>query len=209
MLPPFSQPGPVDLDALNDYLLSDRSPPECMDISQLDGFLAGVLIGPEMVMPSEFLPVVWGGQPPDFADAAEAELILGSILGRYNEISGSLDAEPPSYAPVFWEDREGNSITEDWAVGFMQAVALRSDAWEPALFDDEIAMLLIPIGIIAGLSEPEIGLNDATLSDEFLDELMERAADLLPGCVLGLRAFWLGRMDASSSDRPPNRKRQH
>ena len=209
MLPPFSQPGPVDLDALNDYLLSDRSPPECMDVSQLDGFLAGVVIGPEMVMPSEFLPVVWGGAHPDFADAAEAEAIIGSILGRYNEIAESLDAEPSEYAPVFWEDRTGNSITEDWAVGFMQAVALRSDAWEAALFDDETAMLLIPIGIIAGLSEPEIGLNDATLSDEFLDELMERAADLLPGCVVGLRAFWMDRAGAATGSRPPSSQRRH
>jgi uncharacterized protein len=209
MLPPFSQPGPVDLDALNEYLLSDRSPPECMDVSQLDGFLAGVLVGPEMVMPSEFLPVVWGGDQPDFADAAEAQAILGSILGRYNEIAESLAAVPPNYAPVFWEDRDGNSITEDWAVGFMQAVALRPDAWEPALFDDETAMLLIPIGIIAGLSEPEIGLNDAKMSDEFLDELMERAADLLPGCVLGLRAFWMDRADAPPSGRPPSPKRRH
>jgi uncharacterized protein len=209
MLPPFSQPGPVDLDALNEYLLSDRSPPECMDVSQLDGFLAGVIIGPEMVMPSEFLPVVWGGDQPDFADAAEAEAILRSILGRYNEIAESLAAMPPNYAPVFWEDRDGNSITEDWAVGFMQAVALRPDAWEPALFDDETAMLLIPIGIIAGLSEPEIGLNDARLSDEFLDELMERAADLLPGCVHGLRAFWMDRADEPSSGRPPSPKRRH
>jgi len=209
MLPEFSPPGPVDLDALNDYLLSDRSPPECMDVSQLDGFLAGVVIGPEMVMPSEFLPVIWGGDQPDFADAAEAEAILGSILGRYNEIGETLAAEPPNFAPVFWEDSAGNSITEDWAVGFMQAVALRSDAWEPALFDDETAMLLIPIGIIAGLSEPEIGLNDARMSDEFLDELMERAADLLPGCVLGLRAFWMARADASSPDRPPSGTRRH
>ena len=190
MPPPFSQSGPVNLDMLNEYLLSDRSPPDCMDVSQLDGFLAGVVIGPEMIVPSEFLPVVWGGAQPEFVDAAEAEAVLGSILGRYNEIAESLDAMPPRYAPVFWQDQAGNSITEDWAVGFMQAVALRSDAWEPALFDDETAMLLIPIGVIAGMSEPEIGLNDATLSDEFLDELMERAADLLPGCVMGLRTFW-------------------
>lgn len=209
MLPPLSQPGPVDLDALNEYLLSDRSPPECMDVSQLDGFLAGVLIGPEMIVPSEFLPVVWGGGQPEFADAAEAEAILGSILGRYNEIAESLDATPPSYAPVLWEDRAGNSITEDWAVGFMQAVALRSDAWEPALFDEETAMLLIPIGIIAGLSEPEIGLNDARLSDEFLDELMENAADLLPGCVFGLRAFWMDRAVAAAADHPPGSNRRH
>jgi uncharacterized protein len=209
MLLPLSPPGPVDLDALNDYLLSDRSPAECMDVSQLDGFLAGVVIGPEMVMPSEFLPVIWGGEQPDFADAAEAEAILMSILGRYNEIGQTLAAVPPEYAPVFWEDSAGNSITEDWAVGFMQAVALRSDAWEPALFDDESAMLLIPIGIIAGLSEPDIGLNDSKLSAEFLDDLMERAADLLPGCVHGLRAFWMARGDASSPGHPPRRERRH
>ncbi|HVC60551.1 MAG TPA: UPF0149 family protein [Acetobacteraceae bacterium] len=209
MLPPLSPPVPVDLDALSDYLLSDRSPPECMDLSQLDGFLAGVLTGPEMIVPSEFLPVVWGGGQPDFVDAAEAATILGSILGRYNEIAGSLEAAPPDYAPVFWQDAAGNAITEDWAVGFMQAVALRSDAWEPALHDDETAMLLIPIGIIAGLAEPEIGLHDATLPDGFLDELMERAADLLPACVLGLRAFWTDRAGATAPGRASGRKRRH
>jgi uncharacterized protein len=204
MLPPFSPSRPVDLDALSDYLLSDRSPPDCMDVSQLDGFLAGVLVGPDMINPSEFLPVVWGGMSPDFADAAEAEAIMGSILGRYNEIADAVATVPSFYAPVFWQDQAGNSITEDWAVGFMQAVALRSEAWEAVLFDDESAMLLISIGILAGMSHPELGLDDAKLPEAFLDELMERAPDLLPDCVLGLRAFWLGRVEpgqAPGSDR--------
>ena len=192
MRPPFSEPGPVDLDALSAYLLSDRSPPDCMDVSQLDGFLAGVLVGPDLIMPSEFLPVVWGGGQPDFADAAEAEAILGSILGRYNEIAENLAASPPSFAPVFWQDQAGNSITEDWAVGFMQAVALRSDAWEPALFDDETAMLLIPIGIIAGLAVPEIEA-DMRMPEEAMEELMEDADMMLAACVVGLRAFWRDR----------------
>ena len=103
--------GPVDLDMLNDYLLSDRSPPECMDVSQLDGFLAGLIIGPEIIAPSEFLPVIWGGDEPSFADAAEADLVMRSILGRYNEIIDGLDDSPANYAPVFWQDRAGNSIS--------------------------------------------------------------------------------------------------
>jgi uncharacterized protein len=209
MLPPFFQTGPVDLDALDAYLASDRSPPDAMDISRLDGFLAGVIIGPEPVNPSEFLPVVWGGEQPEFRDAAEAERVLGSILGRYNEIVESLDAVPPSYAPVFWEDPLGNAITEDWAVGFMQAVSLRSDAWEPALMDEQSAVMLIPIGIIAGLAEPEIGLHDASLPETFLDELMERAAELLPECVVGLRAYWAERAGGAGEDQPPAPERRH
>jgi uncharacterized protein len=202
MLQPISPSGPVDLAALDEYLTSDRSPPDCMDISQLDGFLAGVIAGPDMILPSEFLPVVWGGEQPDFTDTAEAETVLGSILGRYNEIATGLAAVPADYAPVFWQDPLGNKITEDWAVGFMQAVAMRSDAWEPALLDDEGAMMLIPIGIIAGIAEPDIGLHDADLPEAFLDELMEQAPDLLPGCVVGLRTFWAERGDAAVAVRP-------
>src|SRR3954467_15831624 len=56
----------ADLDLLDAYLLSDQSPPECLLLSHLDGFLTGIAIGPEVVMPSEWLPHVWGGEEPDF-----------------------------------------------------------------------------------------------------------------------------------------------
>src|SRR4051794_24396656 len=52
------------LDLLDAYLLSDQSPPECLLLSDLDGFLTGVAIGPELVMPGEWLPHVWGGEEP-------------------------------------------------------------------------------------------------------------------------------------------------
>ena len=37
-----------------------------MLLSDLDGFLTGIAIGPEVVMPSEWLPQVWGGDEPVF-----------------------------------------------------------------------------------------------------------------------------------------------
>ena len=53
--------GPVDLEALDQFLTSDASPEDCMQLSDLDGFLTGIAIGPELVVPSEWLPLVWGG----------------------------------------------------------------------------------------------------------------------------------------------------
>jgi uncharacterized protein len=179
-----------------------------MDISQLDGFLAGIVVGPETIVPSEFLPVVWGGEQPEFADMTEAETVLGAILGRYDEIANGLAALPPDYGPVLWQDALGNAVTEDWAVGFMQAVGLRAEAWEAALADEEAAMMLIPIGIIAGMAEPDIGLHDVDLPPAFLDELIEQAAELLPGCVIGLRAFWQDRSDAGD-EAPPHPVLRH
>ena len=76
----------VDLEALDSFLMSDRSPSDSMMLSDLDGFLTGIAIGPELVLPSEWLPLIWGGDAPEFADEDEAKAILGAIMGRYNEI---------------------------------------------------------------------------------------------------------------------------
>src|SRR3954465_7080051 len=65
----------ADLDLLDAYLLSDQSPPECLLLSDLDGFLTGVAIGPELVMPGEWLPHVWGGEEPVFDDHRRASAI--------------------------------------------------------------------------------------------------------------------------------------
>lgn len=183
---------PVDLDTLDAFLRSDRAPSDCMDISEIDGFLAAMVVGPEPIDWDEALSVIWAGEAPDFANPDESAAITGTILARHGEIAAELDADPDSYAPVFWEDYAGTTITEDWAVGFMQAVGQRSDAWKPLLRDESAAMLLIPIGIIAGLAEPDIRL-DAALPDSLMDDLVANADSVLPACVRGLHAFWRGR----------------
>ena len=38
--------GQIDLDALDDYLMSDRAPDYSMKLSDLDGFLTGLVVGP-------------------------------------------------------------------------------------------------------------------------------------------------------------------
>ena len=58
--------GPIDLDALDDYLMSDHAPDNGMGLSDLDGFLTGIVVGPELILPSEWLPVIWGGDEPEF-----------------------------------------------------------------------------------------------------------------------------------------------
>src|SRR3954469_20571436 len=86
---------PVDLDVLDRYLLSDEAPDNGMALSDLDGFLTGILVGPELIMPSEWLPHIWGGEPPKFAK--HARLILSTIMGRYNEIAAALEAGPDAF----------------------------------------------------------------------------------------------------------------
>ncbi len=117
---PTLHAGPVDLDALDAFLLSDRAPDESMGLSDLDGFLAGIVVGPELVTPSEWLPVVWGGAEPAFESVEEARSILGTIMGRHDEIIRLLDAAPDDFDPVFWEGPDGTSYPPArtlWAAG--------------------------------------------------------------------------------------------
>ena len=39
---------PINLDALDDYLVSERAPDDSMGLSDLDGFLTGVIVGPDV-----------------------------------------------------------------------------------------------------------------------------------------------------------------
>ena len=134
--PHTSGAGSPDLDLLEGWLTSDRAPEDAMDLSELDGFLTAIAIGPELIMPSEWLPVVWGGEEPAFDDLDEAQTILSLVMARYNEIIAGLQAGGDDWAPVFWgtPDWRRDRLT-DWAAGFLDAVRLRPDAWMP-LFDD-------------------------------------------------------------------------
>jgi uncharacterized protein len=85
---------------LDEFLMSDATPEECMDISTLDGFLTSLVIGPQLVPPSVWLKAIWGGETqPAFESSAQAQRVISLIMRRFNAISGMFD-EPPGFAPI-------------------------------------------------------------------------------------------------------------
>jgi uncharacterized protein len=182
--------GPVSLDELADFLNSSSAPPGCMDLSELDGFLAGLVAGPEVVPREEWLPEVWDNEDPHYADAAEQAAVEAAIFDRYAAIEAGLDATQLQYNVILWQDDAGTMVAEDWAAGFMQAVSLRSEAWQPALADEDASMLLIPIASLAGMTLSEEERGEDALPDDALEALIQDSVQVLPVCVLGLRRFW-------------------
>jgi uncharacterized protein len=175
----------VDLEALDAFLKSQRSAPGSMNLSELDGFLTAIAVGPEMILPSEWLSRVWCGEGPDLDDMEEAKAILGSVMGRYNEILRAVADEAPD--PIFWVHKDGTTIPFDWAQGFLSGIALRPDAWEPLFASGSDDALLLPI---LGLCSDD---NDESLIDltpQAEDAIFDQAPDLIPACVTGIAAFW-------------------
>jgi uncharacterized protein len=172
-----------------------------MDLSELDGFLAGLVAGPEAVPPDEWLAEVWDNEEPDYADETEQVAVEQAIFDRYAAIEAGLDATPLAYTAILWQDEAGTTVAEDWAAGFMQAVSLRAKAWQPALADEDASMLLIPIASLAGMTLPESERGGQAMSDDALEGLLQDSEQVLPVCVLGLRRFWQERTAGSGTVR--------
>jgi len=62
---------------------------EAMLLEVLDGFIAGVLVCPEMIPPSVWLPLVWNGQDgePAFENVTHANRVMGLVMEHYNGVA--------------------------------------------------------------------------------------------------------------------------
>lgn len=116
-----------DLNRLESFLL-EAGHDETMLLSELDGFLAGVVISPDLVPPSRWWPVIWGEGGPVFETEGEINEILGLIMARYNQIARALSGRG-TYAPILEEDSDGTWLWELWASGFGKAFALAPGGW--------------------------------------------------------------------------------
>jgi uncharacterized protein len=111
----------TDLDRLELYL--DELGDDAMLLSELDGYLAGVIVCPEMISPSEWLPQVWG-EGHVFQSPEEAQELLPIIMALYNDIARAI-GRPRNYVPRLEADMDGSPLWELWASGFGRALDLR------------------------------------------------------------------------------------
>ena len=116
-----------------DQLLLDQSD-DCMLLTQLDGFLAGVLVSPDLIPPGAWLKSIWAGEDgegtPDFEDMPSFERFIDLIMQHYNQILASLNVAG-GYEPVLETDlRNGHVLWEMWIDGFDQAMHLSPNGWD-------------------------------------------------------------------------------
>jgi uncharacterized protein len=127
-----------EFDRLEQLLLRLDSK-HAMNLEEVDGFFAALICGPEIVLPSEYLPEIWGFESSDadfdFDNLEELQECLDLLMRHWNNIVETLSSGE-IFLPVLQEDEDGVAYANDWAWGFMRGVAMRNEAWQE-LFDDE------------------------------------------------------------------------
>ena len=175
-----------ELDRLNVLLSGIPVERDGMTLGELDGYVAALIVCPEMIPPSEWLSGVWGGEGA-FKDAEQAEEFIGAVMGHYNRVARELAEDPEAYAPVLEIDPNSDEVLwEPWVDGFQRAMRLRADAWEEIVqSDDEDAAA--SVNLILAMNEFYHGQSD--LTEEAIDELDRKAPSLIPDCVCNLNVW--------------------
>ena len=191
-----------EIGELEDVLLALPEDRDGLDVSMLDGFLVGVLLQPDPVMPSEWLPLVFDapdGEPMIPGDLDRAKRVIELVMRHYNNLAAHIAAREPFDPIVFDVERTDDRPIEPdqelaalwpWAAGFMNAL----DAF-PGLLDrfgdDEdvdVAMLNIVRHIPLDPDDTsDVALDLARQRDEVDRELpLEDLDDAIEQLVLGV-----------------------
>lgn len=121
-----------------------------MNLEMVDGFFAALLCAPDLVMPSEYLPEIFGGEVDDavFSSTEDANSFLGLLMRHWNAVAAQLHSKEV-YVPLLAEDEQGIEHANDWAKGFLHGMMMRKQSWIELLNDKDHDGLLLPIFALA------------------------------------------------------------
>ena len=183
-------------DALADLPVED----EAMLLSELDGFLTGVLVCPDLVMPGEWLRLVWGGDGrAPYDDLADVQWFADMILARYNEISRDLGRGKPQ--PLFdVDERNGEVLWDLWVEGFATAMELRPDSWSQIAESDDADAVDALAGMITLV---EIVAERSALTSLEINEVCDSAVAMIGSSISRLHFWRIGRTSAPATPTKP------
>jgi uncharacterized protein len=170
-----------------------------MEITQIHGLMTAIAIGPELVMPSTWVPLIFSldGSEPTFDSKEQFQTLYTLILSLYNGLITELEAE--AYGPLF--DMMGEEEDEEydplgWCIGFMTGMDLMGDEWMTEEDGEILSKYLAPIYFFLDEDNAhELFIKEGEMTQR---ELEEGVMDLIPYSVMQLNVFWKNKRAAVS-----------
>jgi len=133
---------------LTRFLADPKRPEGTLVFHELQGFLFAVASSPELVMPSDWQPMISNDEAIGYQDEAEAQEIIGLIMKLYNTINaGVLERSDRLPQGCEFKDEVADNFDEhqpiaQWSHGFMIGHDWLSEVWDeylPEEFDGDLS----------------------------------------------------------------------
>ncbi|RLA38254.1 MAG: hypothetical protein DRQ64_09060 [Gammaproteobacteria bacterium] len=170
---PRVRPETDDVVELVDYYLDHHGGDEAiLGASELDGYFAAIACAPQMILPSLWMPALWGGEEhsPNWEQIEDLQEFNELIMNFYNYVMEDMSAD--KYEAMYLEgDVKGRryTIVDDWCAGFLRGVNL----WGPLSPTDTMLLeaALEPIRLFA----TESGFGELSeLRDDEIEQHQQR-----------------------------------
>jgi uncharacterized protein len=146
-----------EIDELDAALAALPEHRESFDVAMLEGYLVGLLIQPDVVMPTDWLPPVFAapdGEPMIPGDEAHVQRVIDLVTRRYNTLAAHILAREP-FDPIVYDIARDDGAPParqqelaalgSWAAGFLTAMRMFPAVFERADEDAELSELLVDI----------------------------------------------------------------
>jgi yecA family protein len=192
---------PRDANSLSAFLSSSDRPTGTLSLNELRGFLFAIACSPELVKPSDWLPLVSNDQPIGYKDSKEAQRILKLIMTLYNEINTAVIERSVTVPPgCAFRAETGANLDEQaplsqWSRGFSLGHDWLGEVWEERVPDNlsetskELAACMMTLSFfssrrIAEAFHRESNVGRRGAQRRSLEEFAEIMRELFPSALL-------------------------
>lgn len=168
---------------LTQFLESPQRPEGTLHYHEVQGFLFAIVSAPELIPPSEWLPLIFNEQEADYDSLDEAQTIMHALMGLYNDINTQvLDGEARLPADVELHSSALDNVGEttalgQWSRGFYLGHNWLIKLWDhytPDALDEDLGSSLMVLSFFSSRKLAEAYYQEiARSSSQSLDEFAE------------------------------------
>jgi len=208
-IPPFTD---THASLLRTFLSSPHRPAGTMTYPQLAGFLFSIANGPELIPPSEWIPLVFNDQSAGYKTQPEAEGVMQAMMALYNDCARERSEEHASlpsgyeFRPVSLDNLSDDAALSQWAQGFSIGHDYLEDNWNEYAHDELDEELGSVLMVLTFFASPKLAkaYHKEGKGSRSLDQLADTVVTLFPDAMreyahLG-RAIYQARREAGDLD---------
>ncbi len=179
---------------LTEFLESPLRPDGTLKFHELQGFLFAITCSPELIRPSEWVPLIFNEQDAAYASMEEAESVMSSLMALYNEqITQFMNGGVCLPADISLHEDPLDNMGEDadlgqWSRGLIMGHDWLVEVWDaftPELLDEELGSCLMVMSFFATKELAQAFYDESERdSGETLDEFAKKMLEIFEPAML-------------------------